>query len=486
LPAFVPAAVVVIGTLVVVSAALPLGSMFGHTLIVGAIAVVLVRCALGSPVFTVVTLLVTLFIRLPLASEIDLPVELWLLIFAVLVIATALWMQRTSVRVRGIGPVEWAMGLYVMWNVYSMVTPHKYPAIDPTIGGPLSVARFIVIATVIPFALFQVGRYTFDRVVAVRTVLWTVLTLAAYSAAVSIMPFVGLGDWVWPRYIVTDPAWEDRAVGIFNQPVVNGMVLTLGFAIALLLLSRRCEPLWRKRVAFIVAVACGWGIYLTYTRAVWLSGLVVLIIGACLAKGFRRGFIAALGLVTTVVIVNWSAFTSSDRKAGGVASQSEVQSRLNDIQTALWARAQKPFEGWGIGRFPALNTYHHQQWSLEVPWIGGYGEVAHTNEMGLLAELGAIGLVLWLCVLVLIAYRLRDAYRALPDDDLCGKPLAVVAIMAMAILVCTGLTVDLRYFDYPTATTFLIVGIAAGWLERIRAKAIPVGDVVEREPQRHG
>ncbi|MGE0215155.1 O-antigen ligase family protein [Mycolicibacterium sp.] len=470
LPAVVPVAALVCGLVVAVAATLPLGSKAGQALCAGAFAVAVAGWALARPVVAVVALIVVMFLRLPLSSQIELPFELWWFVFALVLAATALWLDRTPDRLRGTGPVEWAMVLYLMWNVYSMVAPHKFPAIDPLEGAPLPVAQFIAIGTLLPFALYVVGRYTFDRPAAVRTLLWTVLTLAAYSAAVSIMPFAGLGRWVWPRYIVTDPEWNGRAVGIFNQPVVNGMVLTLGFATAVVLASRRGEPVWRRALVLLVALSCGAGIYLTHTRAVWLSAVVVLVLGAVLAKGFRRGFVAALGLVAAAVAVNWSAFTSSDRQAGGVASQSEIQSRLNGIQTALWARAREPFEGWGIGRFPAVNRHHHQQWSLEVPWIGGYGEASHTNEMGLLAELGLIGLTLWIAVLLLIAHRLREAYRRLPDHDLCGRPLAVIAIMAMAILVCTGLTVDLRYFDFPTITTFLIAGVAVGCSDRAQGR----------------
>ena len=228
------------------------------------------------------------------------------------------------------------------------------------------------------------------------------------------------------------------------------MLLALGFAVAMLLMSRHSEePAWRRWLAFVIAVACGYGLYLTHTRAAWLSGAVVLIIGALLAKGYRKGFIAAMGITATIIAINWSVFTSSDRKAGGVGSEDEVYDRLNSAQTALWAAAQKPLAGWGIGRFPTVNTYHHQQWAPEIPWIRGYAIASHKNELGILAELGAIGLTLWICVLALVAYRLWDAYRTLPDDDLCGMPLAVTAIMALATLFCTGLTVDLRYLRLP-------------------------------------
>jgi O-antigen ligase len=477
LRASLPAIVIAVGVVLAMPAVMLVGSQSGVILLAGVAALAVGLCALASPVLATILLLVTMFLRYPVRSEAELPVELFLLVFAALMVAAVLWMDRTPTRVRGIGAVEWAMAIYVMWNVYSMFAPHKYGATAPLSADSSSAPLFIVVSTVIPFALYVVGRYTFDRTSAVRALLWAILTLAAYSAAVSIMPFTGLSAWVWPRYIVTiqHPGWVGRAVGIFYQPSANGMVLVLGFAIALLLVSRREEPRWRRWLAFVVAVGCGFGIYLTHTRAAWLSAVAVLIIGAILAKKFRNGFITVLYLVATMVLINWSAFTSADRNAGGVASNSEVDSRLNDIQTALWAAAREPIEGWGILRFAAVNTYHHQQWAPDVSWDFGYGEVMHQNELGILAELGAIGLAAWICVLALLAHRLWNAYKTLPDDDLCGKPLAVIGIMALTVFVCTGLTVDLRYFDFAPAVIFLLIGIVVGCSDRNKRGLVAAG-----------
>ena len=68
----------------------------------------------------------------------------------------------------------------------------------------------------------------------------------------SILQFTGPTQLIWPRYIVDAPAWVGRAVGVSNQPVVNGMVLALGIAIAMMLMSLRSEPrrgenTWRSR-----------------------------------------------------------------------------------------------------------------------------------------------------------------------------------------------------------------------------------------------
>lgn len=466
------------GTALAIPAVLKAGSMPGVLLLAGAAAVTLGLCALGSPVFAVTLFLVAVFFRLPVkAAAGGLPIELFWLVFAALVGAVLLWMSRTPARLRGIGAVEWAMAVYLVWNYYSMLAPHRYPAGSPLTAEPFAVPRFIFVGSLIPFALYAIGRRVFDRAEAVRILLWAILALVSYSAAVSIMPFVGLADLVWPQYIVTEvrPSWAGRAVGIFNQPVANGMVLVLGVGIAMVLVSRRRDPLWQRATALAVAVVSGVGLYLTHTRAVWLAGVVILVLGAVLGKGYRTGFVSVLVLVGVLVFVNWSVFTSADRSAGGVGSDVEVQSRLNDMQTAIWAFTQRPVDGWGIGRFQSVNSYHHQQWSPDVPWGAGWGEASHENDLAILAELGVIGLAAWICVLALIVSRLWNAYRTLPDDELCGKPLMVNAMMAIAVLICAGLTVDLRYFDFPTATIFLLAGIAAGCCERHRHAAVAAG-----------
>lgn len=477
----------VIGIAIAIGVSLMVGSVPGWLVMAGVIALVFGLCALGSPVAASLLLLVVMFLRLPIKAMAALPVELFLAVFGALVVATVLWLDRTEHRLRGIGAIGWAMMLFLGWNFYSMVAPHEYPAEDVLLAEKLSVPRLIVIGTLIPFAMYLVGRYVFDRTSAVRALLWTILALAAYSAAVSIMPFTGLAGWVWPRYIVLieRPGWAGRAVGIFNQPVVNGMVLALGIAIALLIAGRRSEPGWQRCIAFVIAIGAGAGLYETHTRAAWMGGVAVLVIGALLAKGSRTWYVSVLVALAAVVAANWTTFTSSDREAGGVGSQGEVESRLNDIQTAMWAFVRKPLEGWGIGRFQSVNSYHHQQWAPDTDWSLGLGEVSHQNELAILAELGLIGLTLWICVLLFIAVRLARAYRTLPDHELCGKPLAVVSIMGMAILVCAGMTVDLRYFEYAITIILLLVGITVGWADRLDLATAAIAASPERAELLH-
>jgi O-antigen ligase len=490
LGAWLAAAAALAAVVVVVAAVRLPGAKFGQLLVLGAVALVLGVLVLRSAPFATIILIIAIGLR-PATPHV-LPIDTFWVVLSGLVGALVLWMDRNPDRPRGMDAIEWAIALYITWNVYSMISPHEYMAIgspDP-LGHtqPVVVWRLIVVQMLLPIVLYRVGRQVFDRAAVVRALLWAILILAAYSAVMSIMQFSGPTELVWPRYMVDDPKnWPGRAAGVFRQPVVNGWLLALGLAVAMLLLSRRSEPTWRRRFAFVIAIACGYGIYLTHTRVAWIAGVVVLIIGALIARGYRKGFIVAICLVASVVAVNWSVFTSSDRKAGGVGSVNEVHDRLNADQTALWAFDRKPFAGWGIGRFQPVNTYHHQQWASDVPWIRGYGIAAHSTELAILAEVGVIGLALWIFLLALVIRRLSTAYRTLPDHDLCGKPLAVTAIMAIATLICAGFTVDLRLVDFPMLPVFLLAGITVGWSDRYQRSQTAAGaEIVEPVMVRHG
>jgi O-antigen ligase len=484
------AAALAASVMVLAAARLP-GAKFGELLLLGAVALVLGVMILRSAPLASIILIIAMGMY-PATPHV-LPIDAFWVVFAGVVGALVLWMDQNPDRPRGMDAIEWATALFLAWNVYSMLSPHEYSALladaeHPAVGVQMEIWRLLAVSIVLPLVLYRVGRYAFDRAALVRALLWTILGLAAYSAAMSIMQFTGPTALVWPRYMVEDQKdWPGRAAGIFKQPVVNGWLLALGLAVAMLLLSRRSEPSWQRWFAFLVAIGCGYGIYLTHTRVAWIAGVVVLIIGALIAPGYRKGFIVAICLVASIVAVNWSVFTSADRKSGGVGSVNEVQDRLNADQTSLWALDRKPLDGWGIGRFQQLNTYHHQQWAPDVPWARGYAAVAHSNELAILAEVGVIGFALWILLLALLIRRLWTAYRTLPDDDLCGKPLAVTAIMAIATAVCAGFTVDLRLIDFPMLPVFLLAGITIGWSDRLhRSRTAAGGEIVEPVLVRHG
>ena len=429
------------------------------------LALAAVALGLRSPQLTVLYVLIAMFFRLALPSVLTDP---FVLAFAGLIASVGLWLSVRPGALPRLGWLEGLMALYLLWNIFSALAPHRYLATYPLSGDTLSVTRFVLTGTAIPFVAYLVGRTIYRTERGVQVLLWSIVGFGVYSALVSILQFRA-PSLVWPRYIVEDPLWPGRANGVFNQPVVNGLVLIAGFVAALIAIKAGARaPHWVKITFGLSAVAMAYGIYLTHTRAIWLCFLVVVLVGLLLAKGLRAAFALTLAVMIVSVAVNWPTFTSSNRSAGGIGSTNEVDDRLNSIATSIWAAEREPITGWGIGRFTAINSFHHQQWSPDVPWLRGLGISSHFNELGILVELGAIGLVLWLAVLALLIARVLRAILTLPPDGPCGRNLGLLAAMLLGTLIVSGLTVDLRFFDFPNALVFLIAGIATGCAERHR------------------
>jgi O-antigen ligase len=454
----------------VFGAADPLAGPVGFLLV--ALAAASLAVLLGSPMTALVLLIFASFTRLAIKIP-ALPAELMALAFCALIAAMAIAWARGQVRF-SFGWLEAAMLAYFAWNVVSAFLPHLYTAAEPVTGDAIVVYRFILSGTVLPFVAFVVARALIRDTGRIRLLLFTLLLLSAYSAVVSIMQFSGPFELVWPRFIVDAPNYPERANGIFNQPVVNGLVMVAGFIAAVLLAHERTLARFPRVLAALVAVLCVPGIYLTRTRAVWLVLAVGLVVCVIFARGRRTGFALTLAGAALFVAATWSTFTSTDRTSGGVASSSEVDDRFNAIATSLWAIQREPLVGWGIGRFTQVNTYHHQKWEQRMDFMRGYSIASHENELGIATELGLIGLALWLAVLGLLGYALATALRRLaPIDGLSGLPLGLLALTVLGTWVVCGFTVDLRFFDFANLLVFLLVGAAVGNSERLREVGDP-------------
>lgn len=439
---------------------------FGLLILLAGVGLVAVITGLLSPMVAASYFLVCVFFRLAVPADLT-PVDPFVPAYGGFVLAVGIEWWRHRRALPPIGLIATTIGLYVAWNIGSMLAPHPYPAVFPATGETLPLVRFLLIGAIMPLSSILLGAMAFGSRRSIRWLLLVLLAFSAYSALVSILQFYGPSALVWPRYIVEAPGWEGRAVGVFNQPVVNGLVLVLGFLGALLVASHSSESRVLRAGAGGLAVACAVGIYLTHTRSAYLSFAIVVFLGVLLARGWRRGFVVTGALMLLGVASTWSTLVSDDRESGGVGSTNEVFDRLNMIATSLWAVGEKPVLGWGLGRFPAVNTYFHQQWSPAIPWNRGYGYASHFDVLGIAVELGLIGLALWLLMMGVVIVRLLASLRELPPG-VHDQSFGLFALLALLTLLITGLTVDLRFFDFPNIVVMLLVGAVIGRANRRR------------------
>ena len=436
----------------------------GLMLVIGVAALIVGVIALRNPLVAMLLLLLVTF-----GAEVvkSVPGDPFLLSVYAVAISSVLALHRGEHRAPRLGIPELLMALYVLWNVGSMVMAHEIPGGDGT-------WKFIVKGAVIPLLVYMVGRFLFDTERSIRWLLWLVAALTVYSTINAIAQIHGPKFLVYPKVTITETGWVDRAVGVFNQPVVNGVMLVVGFLVLFYLSSDDRYPRW-LRVAFIAAAAgAAYGVQLTATRSALAALAAVIVLGALLARGWRRMFVATLLLGVAGVAANFSTLVSSDRGSGGLGSSYEIVDRLNIAATALRAIGENPLFGVGINRFAAYNTDHHIAWSADLPWENGIGNVAHETELGIAAETGLPGLALWLAVVVAIAIALVKAFRRLPENEMLGRRFALIGICCLVIWQLNAVFVDMRLLDFANILPFLFMGVTVGLAERyVRDGVLP-------------
>ena len=376
-----------------------------------------------------------------------------------------------------LGAVEAMMFLYVAIEIGSALAPHELAAASAD-GQRVSLVQLIQTSAIVPFTLYLIARSALGTGLAVRRFLWFLIGFATYLSLTNIAQFNGLKSLVWPKFILTS-TWRNRAPGIFDQPIVSGLVIAIGLGAAVLLASQRSERM--RWVAAGCAVTMGPGIYYTHSRAPLLAAAIIVLGGLVFARGFRTGFLIITMTATLLVAANWSTVTSSDRSKGGISSSSEIDDRLNSIATAQWAIERKPIFGWGLGRFAQVNTVHHQQWG-HLDWRRGYGITSHETQFGIAAELGLVGLAAWLGLLLAVVVRVGRAWRALPRGGLSGRAFGTVFFLVITAWFASGTTFELRFFQIVNGIIFIWAGIVVGLADRATQSTASFGSSGTRFP----
>jgi O-antigen ligase len=439
----------------------------------------LVLAGLNSPAIAVLLLVFTLFLRQGLRVE-ALPAEPYLFAFAGVLGAAGVALSRQRSRAPQFGAVEGLMAMLVLWCIFSAVLPHPYAESD---GTPAH--YFILLGVFVPFTLYVVGRTVIDNDRTITVFLWALIGVWVYSVAHSILQFHAKG-LAWPATFdnySASASWSNRALGVFGNPVENGYVLVLGFVLALFVARTPSTRPLPRAFLYAMAVLSVYAIYLTRTRVVYLVFALVLVGAVFLVPRVRAICASMLGGGVVAMVAFAPILLTDDRNSGGLLSSYEIQDRLNMIATAIWAIGQKPIAGWGIARFDKVNTYHHQQWSQEIPWFRGYGIEAHFMELGITTELGFIGLALWLPILILVWRKLRHAVKlARPGRDLLvGRELIAMFAGFGVLWTIVGFTVDLRFLSFANAMAWLLMGVVVGTADRPQVAPVP-----ERAPEPGG
>jgi O-antigen ligase len=385
---------------------------------------------------------------------------------AFLALAAAWFIEVVSGRreLERFGLTEFLMFCFVLLSVASAIAPHDLDVVGEK-GETLSIVRLISTGAFFPYAIFVLTRQTFREERVIKRFLWFSVWVGIYCALMNIFWWVGFNTLIWPKSIIDPSAGSnpDRAQGIFLNPAVNGFVLVCTFIAAMYLAAQRGQRF--RRFALLAGLLMLVSIIPTQTRSAYLAAALVIFVSALFWTGFRRWYVVILLIVGAVVVVNWSTFTSSDRSSGGVGSANEAEDRLNLAATSIWAIEQRPVFGWGIGRFVELNTLNHKAWG-NTQWERGYGILDHETPLGIGAELGIVGMVLWALIILSILVVSGRAWRALPRSGIESRWFAFAFWCVFIDYAITANLIDMRLFGFANSLFFVWAGIVAALADR--------------------
>jgi hypothetical protein len=349
-------------------------------------------------------------------------------------------------------PVHWVLAAAVVYATASALAAGTFLN-----SGPFF--RLFQVYGVLPFLVFVTAPLAF-RTRRDREILLTALVaLGAYLGLTALFESVGLNTLVFPKYI-TNPDYGiqfGRARGPFADAPTNGMALYVCAVASVIAFS-----LWRRpskrAAAGVICVLCLLGTFLTMQRSVWLATVLATAVVMVTTRDLRRMLVPVLAIVV-VTILGALVFIP------GLASQS--QQRVNQQRT-LWDREnanraalnmvdQRPLLGFGWGEFPNKGPNYFQ---LDSNYPLSETDV-HNVLLGLAAELGLIGLTLWVAGLLL---GVGTAMLARPPPELRPWHVGLVAIGTYFIVLIN--------FVPPVVFPNLIIWLWAGvvWAGRVPAQ----------------
>lgn len=265
-----------------------------------------------------------------------------------------------------------------------------------------------------------------------RHALWIAVAFAAGAAVTAAYGLLAPPDQD------TSSETLSRVAGTIGDPNEFAALLLTGFVFAVALSAAYGRVPLLRLAALGAATVCVLGILLSLSRGGLIALGFALLAGLLFGGRWRLAVLAVACLLGTVALTYLTFFTTYDERARIVSA--ERGSGRVDIWTVGWRMVEdQPVLGVGVGNFPTRSIdYVLQPGSLpRDEKIVDERKVAHNTYLGILAELGIVGLALFLAIIGASLYSALRAARSFqqqgdPAMELLARGLVVALIGVLA------------------------------------------------------
>lgn len=291
---------------------------------------------------------------------------------------------------------------------------------------PLVSIKFFLARAWFIVAFYFIGSQLFRKVANIRTFFWIYLIPLSLVAVYTFIHHSLYSFAERPAHWVMQPFFKDHTV--------YGAVLAMMFPILLFLLTSKRYSQYRL-ITTLMTIVLALGIIFSYGRAAWISLLAAFGVSLIFIFRLRRSFIFSVaGLLILFAGIFWmdivNVLEKNDQDSTSENLTEHVQSitnistdasnleRINRWNSALGMFKEKPLLGWGPGTYAF--QYAPFQSSEDLTIIstnaGDMGN-AHSEFIGPLAEMGVLGLVTFVLIIVMFYYKSANLYYSLPKSE---------------------------------------------------------------------
>jgi O-antigen ligase len=306
---------------------------------------------------------------------------------------------------------------------------------------------------ILPFLTFLVAPLAFATPRHRRVLLVTMVALGAYLGLTTLFETARLDALVFPRYIL-DPSYgihAGRGRGPFVDAVANGLALYTCAAVCAV-----AAATWRGRAHRTVAVAVGLlclvGAFMSLQRSVWLAAGVATLVAMLAARRARRYLVPVLAATAVGIGICVAVIPALAERITQRTEQSEtLWDRENLARAAVRMIEARPLFGFGWSRFTA-DSFDYFEQAPGYP-LTATGSPVHNTPLGYGAELGLIGLTLWLLGLIC---GVGSALATRGPPDLAPWRAALLAV-ALAFLIVVSAVPPTAW---PNRSLWLLAAVA--------------------------
>ncbi len=317
----------------------------------------------------------------------------------------------------------------------------------------LSTLRTAVDGFILPLILFVIVRHSLDIknisdkiLVGLIMLAYLILPVGLYElkTGIDLLAYPGGELFFDGRIRPNGPFLAAHSYALIS--LILGLTLVYWPKVANIVMEGRYKILWRGAVASAFLSAL-----IPQFRAVMLAMVVCVVLGQCLISGWRSlikpFIIVALLLVAGTPI--WLVLSDTKFYQQRIADTANLSSRIMTYKRALEVAQSNPM-GVGLGNY---ENYFNQRWAIkEQPEKEKLGELTqstpHSNFLSVLAELGIIGLILYLVAHLALIYTAWKTAKHFGHTSGVTVILLVIAYAGVGLTLTSGYYYDLNLFFF--------------------------------------